>query len=329
MIAATHRRDRARRRLRSRRRSRTRSSPGSVPHWRAGFCHRGSSAVNQDPSTNASWTRTTFCTSVMDDLCVCEPPVEGRSWGVDFDVGDVERDRGLTLVSRPVCAAPIDATAGREYEPVKGLRLELILRDENVAIDFRGVIHPPLHEVGVVVEDLLRVVRGDRSRERDVQTPPGLAVLVPGFDLARLDARIRKQERRGQIVPAGVADEIADLQRVPRRRDFVSGERGAWVVAPLDRDLVVGVDDDPLRIDIEDRASLDAVERPHEDVLATRVELHRGLIAEYLGPPLSAPEWAADREARGDAMDTRPAVDSPVSVQDPGQEIVHGESPSA
>jgi hypothetical protein len=118
----------------------------------------------------------------------------------------------------------MDATLSREYESVKGLRLVLVLGDENVAVDFHGVIHPPLHEVGAVVEDLLRAVRGDRSRERNVQTPPGLPVLLPGLELSRLDAGIREQKRRGQIVPAGVADEVADLQRVPRRRDFIAGE---------------------------------------------------------------------------------------------------------
>jgi hypothetical protein len=114
--------------------------------------------------------------------------------GVDCDVGDVERDRGLALVGGPVWAAPMDPTMGREDEPSEGLWLILILGDENVAVDFHGVVHPPLHEIGVVVEDLLRAVRRDRSWERDVQTPPGLPVLLPRLELSRLNTGIGEQK---------------------------------------------------------------------------------------------------------------------------------------
>lgn len=76
----------------------------------------------------------------------------------------------------------MDATLSRDDEPSKNLWLVLILGDENVAVDFHGVVHPPLHEVGAVIENLLRAVRGDRSRERDVQAPPGLSVLLPRLE---------------------------------------------------------------------------------------------------------------------------------------------------
>src|ERR1700726_3657354 len=118
------------------------------------------------------------------------------------------------------------------------------------------------------------------------------------------------------------------MQRVPWRRDLIAGERGAWVIAPLDGDPVAGVDHDPLGIDVERRASVGAVERRHDDVLTTRIEFECRLIAEDLGPPLAAPERAANREARGDRLDMRPAVEPSVSLQDTGQQIVHRESPS-
>ena len=110
--------------------------------------------------------------------------------GVDFDVGDVERDRGLALVGGPVWAAPMDATFGREDEPMEGLWLVLILGDENVAIDLHGISHPPLHKVGAVVEDLFRLCvaidRGNVTCRRRQVSPSSCQgsssrVLTPGY----------------------------------------------------------------------------------------------------------------------------------------------------
>jgi hypothetical protein len=82
---------------------------------------------------------------------------------VDRNVCDVDRDRGLAPVGDPVWAAPMHASLSRKGEPLKRLRVVLILGDENVAVYLDGVIHPPLHEVGAVVEHLLRAVRGESS----------------------------------------------------------------------------------------------------------------------------------------------------------------------
>jgi len=66
-----------------------------------------------------------------------------------------------------------------------------VVGDGRAACHIRRVVHASLHELLVVVRDLVGVVVGERHRK----APPGLAILMPGLDLARLDSRVREYER--------------------------------------------------------------------------------------------------------------------------------------
>ena len=72
---------------------------------------------------------------------------------------------------------------------------------------------------------------------------------------------------------------VHEIQVTARKYEFTPrllrvkrGQEVRLIIAPLDHDPVVGIDHDPLRIDIEDRTSVDTIERRHHKVLAPSIQ---------------------------------------------------------
>src|SRR5258708_4380677 len=108
--------------------------------------------------------------------------------------------------------------------------------------------------VGAEVEDLLGAVGGDAGGEGDVQPAPRLAILLPWADLAGLDAGVGEQERGGEVVPHPVAEEVADLQGIPRRVQVVADVGGARAGPAVDGLTVGGLKNHPFAVGVEGQA---------------------------------------------------------------------------
>src|SRR6267143_6070038 len=87
--------------------------------------------------------------------------------------------------------------------------------------DVDVVVVPLKKALLIKVEGLLKGVRRDALRERDFQTAPRLTVFVPRIEFFGVDARQRKQKRRIQIGPHGIAGEVRQLQAIPRSVELV------------------------------------------------------------------------------------------------------------
>ncbi len=150
-----------------------------------------------------------------------------------------------------------------------------------------------------------------------MQTAPGLSLLLPGLDLARLHAGVGEQERLGEVVPRGVATEVGHLHGVPGRRAIVAGERRAGVGALLDDVAVSGLDGEPFGIDVEHRDPVRGGERRVDEVLAACVHVE-GLVRKHVRPAFHAPEGAAERQVRRERAHARPAVQTAVRIKHEG-----------
>src|SRR5260370_423374 len=95
---------------------------------------------------------------------------------------------------------------------------------------------------------------GDAGWEADIQQAPGLAVLLPWAGFASLDAGVGEQERGGEVVPHPVAEEVADLQGIPRRVQVVSVVGGAGAGPAIDGLAVGGLKNDPFGVGVEGQA---------------------------------------------------------------------------
>src|SRR6516225_10454558 len=129
----------------------------------------------------------------------------------------------------------VDEVSGGEDEAVEGLGVMGVVGDRWPTGDLRRVVQAALHVLLVVVEDLIGIVVGDRGRERDGQTAPRIAGLLPRVDLFGFDVGIGEDEGGGEVVPYGAAHEVGDLNGVPGRAAGV--EREASIVSgvcPLD-----------------------------------------------------------------------------------------------
>src|SRR3979490_655659 len=76
------------------------------------------------------------------------------------DPGYFQGDRREALVGDAVGAAAVNAPAGREDQPAERFGIMGVVRDGRVGGDLGRVVHAAQHEVGVVVENLIRVVVG-------------------------------------------------------------------------------------------------------------------------------------------------------------------------
>jgi hypothetical protein len=95
-----------------------------------------------------------------------------------------------------LASAPRGAKSGiREDESVKPPWVVRVVGDWRVTCDVGRVVHAPLHEVLVVVEDLVGVMVRDACRERHREPSPGLPVLAPRLNLPSLHAGFRKSLR--------------------------------------------------------------------------------------------------------------------------------------
>jgi hypothetical protein len=59
-----------------------------------------------------------------------------------------------------------------------------------------------------------------------------------------MESRHGEGERSGEVRPHGGADEVCELERVPRRFEGVVRERVAWLIEGLKDGSVVGLDRD-------------------------------------------------------------------------------------
>ena len=129
----------------------------------------------------------------------------------------------------------------------------------------RGVVQPRgaaenVDRVVVAAEQPVRPEAGDlRPRvalhaigEGDLQSAPDFAVHLDRRDLLRDEAVLRVEERRVQIGPERLADEVDDVDIVPWRLALLPGEGLLRIVSLGDQRAVRALDDDPLRL--EDRA---------------------------------------------------------------------------
>src|ERR1700730_5811281 len=97
-----------------------------------------------------------------------------------------------------------DPAGGDDY-PVEGLGIVLVLSDERIAVDFRGVVHAVLHTGVVEVEDLFPAMGGDGPWEPDLEPTPPLPVFFPWLDFLCLYPGVREHERFRHVVPHSVA----------------------------------------------------------------------------------------------------------------------------
>lgn len=106
-----------------------------------------------------------------------------------------------------------------EYEAiVRGVVIGVV-RDRRLARDVRRIVHPAQHEIRVVVEDLIGVVVGYSSGERDRQPPPPLVVLGPRLDLARNDIRSSEHKWGCQVCVTEAAIDAMSLATIEGVRD--------------------------------------------------------------------------------------------------------------
>ena len=131
------------------------------------------------------------------------------------DPGYVQGDRREALVGDAIGAAAVNAPARREDEPVKRVGIVGVVRDGRVGGDLGRVVHAAQHEVGVVVENLVRVVVGVGFGKPDREAAPHVAAFVPRLDLVRVDAGIGEAKRLGQVVPVRGAQEVRHLDPIP------------------------------------------------------------------------------------------------------------------
>src|SRR5215467_12029484 len=78
-----------------------------------------------------------------------------------------------------------------------------------------GVVEAAEQPRGIEIEDLLARVGGQVWRKGHGEATPVLTLLVPGRQLAVLDARPQQQEGRSEVVPQRVAHEVQQVEVVP------------------------------------------------------------------------------------------------------------------
>jgi hypothetical protein len=133
---------------------------------------------------------------------------------------------------------------GRDEQAIEALVSAGVVADEGAAVDFDDVVHAALQSGRVEIKHLVRVVRRDLRREAHVQAPPLLPGLVPWLGFAGPHVRVAEHERRGEVVPARVAQEVAEVQRVPGAVTQHALERRARPSERLDRFAAEGLHDD-------------------------------------------------------------------------------------
>ncbi len=107
---------------------------------------------------------------------------------------DIERDHSEALISFPFRVAEMNELARRADETIERLKIVRVVRDGRVIRHVRRIVHAPLHEALVVVEDLVFSVIRVRWREPYRQPTPRRAVLVPRLNLVRFDAGVCEAE---------------------------------------------------------------------------------------------------------------------------------------
>src|SRR3954470_11472543 len=108
--------------------------------------------------------------------------------------------------------------ASRRY--LDAVRLDVVadeLRGREAARNVHPIIVTTQQQVVSKKELLDRAVRFDRSRKERAQAAPGLACLLPGLCLFRMDALGRQDKRRREIGPQRFAVEVGVVQWVPWR----------------------------------------------------------------------------------------------------------------
>src|SRR5688572_16509271 len=119
----------------------------------------------------------------------------------------------------------VDASMRWKDEAVEGPVIITVVRYRRAAGDVWRVIHAPLHERFVEVEDLLGIVVCVGFRERHGQSPPGLGTLGPRLDLPCFNTGTSEHERGGQVVPDRCTGEVSHLYCVPRRSHGIEWQR--------------------------------------------------------------------------------------------------------
>jgi hypothetical protein len=114
---------------------------------------------------------------------------------------DIERDHSEALISFPFRVAEMNELARRVDETIERLKIVRVVRDGRVIRHVRRIVHAPLHEALVVVEDLVFSVIRVRWREPYRQPTPRRAVLVPRLNLVRFDAGVCEAEWPDEIYP--------------------------------------------------------------------------------------------------------------------------------
>jgi hypothetical protein len=142
---------------------------------------------------------------------------------------------------------------------------------------------------------------------------------VPGFDLLGGEVRAGQDERRGEVVPVGLAGEIGGLEVVPGRLAGGPRERGCGVEALVDEHAVGGLDRLPVRLP----SGIPACprERRYYDSLVAGLALQHDVI-EQAWLALHRPDRAGDRGRRPESGDLPPALRAAVGVHRKLQQVI-------
>jgi hypothetical protein len=162
-------------------------------------------------------------------------------------------------------------------------------------------VPPPFASPGVVVEDRVRAVGRNVGGAADLQATPRLAGLLPRLELAGEHAGVGEQEWAGEVVPAGVAQEVAEVRSIPDGVSEHSLEGRAGGREGLDRFSVEGLQGDAVGGSVEDHLPVRARERGEHDVFSGRVDREELVEAPSRWPPLEPPDRAVDGDVGLDA----------------------------
>jgi hypothetical protein len=124
----------------------------------------------------SAWYRSAFPSTRVGPYKNSETEIEltARGFRLATSVGGTLTGRGgdIIVIDDPlkpddtVLVTQVDEPACRKHESIERLRIVRVVRDQRIRGDVRRIVHASLHELIVVVKDLIRVVIGDARRER-------------------------------------------------------------------------------------------------------------------------------------------------------------------
>src|SRR5580658_7525104 len=236
------------------------------------------------------------------------------------DVGDIDSDGDGIPDGRAVGVTDVDPATGGNHDPVELAVGRWVVDGGAAAQEVDAVVQAAEQPVVVEVVGLLAVMRHDRVRIGDQQGAPRLPVFVPRFGLLGGEVGAGEDKRRDEVVPVGLAGEVAGLELIPRRGTGRRGERRRGVAALGQQHAVGGLDRLPVRL--PGRVLAGPPEWADDQSLVAGLAGQHHAV-EQPGLALQRPERAGDRGGGAEPFDLLPAPGAAVPVDGQLQQFVH------